>query len=167
MAEIYFENIDKVIISHLNKAQFEVKIAVAWITDSRILNAIYNCLIRNVNVTIIFYDDKINSKDKFENLFRNGALIYYTKKLMHNKFCIIDSTITINGSYNWTKAAKGNHENIQINHSPNIAEQFLSEYNKILSKANNINKYFASNEEDFMKFVEEIGFPISYPLYYK
>lgn len=167
MAEIYFENIDNVIISHLNRAQKSLKIAVAWITDANLLAAINSCLGRDIEVTIVFYDDNINSKDRFENLFRRGAKIYYTKKMMHNKFCIIDDEITINGSFNWTKAAKKNHENIQVNHSVSISNQFLIEFKKIISQAQNISKHFADNENDFLLFVEKIGYPTSYPVFFK
>lgn len=167
MSDIHFENIDKVIISYLNNSQKSLKIAVAWITDSNLLAAINNCLRRKIDVTIIFYDDKINNKDRFENLYRNGAKIYYTKKLMHNKFCIIDEEITLNGSFNWTKAAKKNDENIQVNHSYPISNKFLIEFKRLISEAQNINKYFADNENEFLIFVEKIGYPKSYPVFYK
>ena len=37
------------------------------------------------------------------------------KSLMHNKFCIIDDKIIINGSFNWSvNAVKSNNENIII-----------------------------------------------------
>jgi len=33
---------------------------------------------------------------------------------MHNKFCVIDSKTVVTGSYNWTKKAQSNYENITI-----------------------------------------------------
>lgn len=33
---------------------------------------------------------------------------------MHHKFCIIDQKIVITGSYNWTKQARNNEENITV-----------------------------------------------------
>jgi hypothetical protein len=36
------------------------------------------------------------------------------KPFLHHKFCIIDNTVIINGSYNWSYAARSNEENITI-----------------------------------------------------
>ena len=34
--------------------------------------------------------------------------------MMHNKFCVIDRSTVINGSYNWSYKARQNHENITV-----------------------------------------------------
>ena len=47
---------------------------------------------------------------------------------MHNKFCVIDLAIVINGSYNWTKKAKFNKENITVDNSRELAEKFAAEF---------------------------------------
>jgi hypothetical protein len=55
-----------------------------------------------------------------------------TGTLMHNKFCIIDKTNTITGSYNWSIKAQTNHENITITKdSEELAEMFLTEFRRI------------------------------------
>ena len=52
--------------------------------------------------------------------------------LMHNKFCIIDNSILIFGSYNWTKKAKSNHESITvIEEDYNLILDFNQEFDKI------------------------------------
>ena len=55
----------------------------------------------------------------------------YYKNIMHNKYCIIDSKIIINGSYNWTKKANYNNETITINESKELAEKFLKNFMNI------------------------------------
>ncbi len=51
---------------------------------------------------------------------------------MHNKFCIIDLEVVINGSYNWTKKAKSNHESITVtSDSSDIALDFFEEFKNI------------------------------------
>jgi phosphatidylserine/phosphatidylglycerophosphate/cardiolipin synthase-like enzyme len=56
--------------------------------------------------------------------------------LMHDKVIIIDRMIVITGSYNFTKSADTiNDENVVILFSPDVAEQFLQEFQKIFNQA--------------------------------
>ena len=100
MTNIYFEKIDKLISDNLSAAKFDIKIAVAWITDLKSINTIEGCIDKGVSISIIFFNDKINNVEHFEKLYNKGANIYYSSNLMHNKFCIIDNKITLNESYN-------------------------------------------------------------------
>ncbi|WP_428070559.1 phospholipase D-like domain-containing protein [Chryseobacterium gambrini] len=168
MSKIHFENIDKIIKEQLKLSKYEIKIAVAWITDLSLLRVLADCKARGIKISIIFYNDKINKIDDFEELYNLGADIKFTKNLMHNKFCIIDKKIVINGSYNWTKSAKRNHENIQITESLDVAKKFIDEFHKISLNTNSVVKHFSDNQENFNKFIiQSGGYPQSYPLYYK
>jgi hypothetical protein len=69
---------------------------------------------------------------------------------MHNKSFIIDNSILITGSYNWTRKAKSNHENILvIEDEENLILDFNQEFDKI------INKYFnkENRQVDWEKIV--------------
>lgn len=58
-----------------------------------------------------------------------------TEFLMHHKFVIIDQSILINGSFNWTWAAiTGNHENICITNNPVVVEPYMKEFKHLWSK---------------------------------
>ena len=51
---------------------------------------------------------------------------------MHNKFCVIDYSTVITGSYNWSYKAESNFENVIItSNDTTLAEQFISEFNNI------------------------------------
>ena len=51
---------------------------------------------------------------------------------MHNKFCVIDEYTVINGSYNWSKKAERNHENIIITTGDSVlAQSFITQFKKI------------------------------------
>lgn len=53
---------------------------------------------------------------------------------MHNKFCVIDKNVVITGSYNWTRQARSNDENITvITESPAVVEDFLEVFAKLTS----------------------------------
>jgi hypothetical protein len=167
MTKVFFENIDKIIISKLSEARFDIKIAVAWITDEKIIKTLEKCIEKNIKVKIIFYNDNINKIEKFKHLHKKGAIIRYTNNLMHNKFCIIDNERVINGSYNWTISAKSNKENIQITESFDIATDFEKEFNKILKNSISVDFIFADTEEAFKKYIETIGRPSKYPVFFK
>ncbi|WAC41096.1 phospholipase D-like domain-containing protein [Pedobacter sp. SL55] len=167
MSEVYFKNISNVIDNNLKQAKFEIKIAVAWITDTRLLSTLKTCIKNGVKVYIVFYENKNNNVESFEELFDLGASIRYSKKLMHNKFCVIDEVVTINGSYNWTFSAKTNDENIQITKSHEIAVNFLKEFEKIYLSSVSIDKHFADKKSLFEQYLKEIGMPKSYPVFYK
>lgn len=116
--QVYFKNIKAEIIKTILKAETEIKIAVAWLTDEDIIREITLKKISGVNVQIIISDAKENyvriAKLK-EYLKYAGVLsIGITKPFMHNKFAIIDDRFIINGSYNWSYGARSSEENIFI-----------------------------------------------------
>ena len=51
---------------------------------------------------------------------------------MHHKFAIIDNSVVITGSFNWTfQASKHNQENILFFENKEIAQQYTDEYNRL------------------------------------
>lgn len=141
--EVFFTNIRSEIIKHLKECNFDLKIAVAWFTDKKIISEVNHLIEKGVNVSIIIYDNHVNKKDFFEQLYYNKAKIYLSKKLMHNKFCIIDNKTVLNGSYNWTLNANSNDENIQISYNNlSLASKFNEEFKKLVSSCNSIDSHF-------------------------
>jgi hypothetical protein len=154
--EVFFSNIREHILKNLNEATYSIKVAVAWITDKKILNAILQLAKKNIVVDIIIFDDRINKKEYFEELHTNGVKIYLSKKMMHNKFCIIDDEIIINGSYNWTYNAKSNEENIQISKNDyDLIRKFSEQFYKLKKNCRSIDYFFQSIEDSFKIYFEE------------
>ncbi len=51
---------------------------------------------------------------------------------MHHKFCVMDSHTVMTGSYNWSRKAQRNFENITItDEEPTFASQYLAEFKEI------------------------------------
>jgi cardiolipin hydrolase len=51
---------------------------------------------------------------------------------MHHKFCVIDESIVITGSFNWTsQAVNFNQENILFYENKEIAQKYITEFNKL------------------------------------
>ena len=74
---------------------------------------------QGVKVEIITEDNEINRNADFNisEVLAYGGKVYINPnkfKLMHMKFCIIDERVIIKGSYNWTKMASSNYEEIDI-----------------------------------------------------
>ena len=69
---------------------------------------------------------------------REGGVFVRGKKqpfLMHHKFCIVDSDLLINGSFNWTETAvMGNNENVVISNNTKVVSCFVKEFEKLWSK---------------------------------
>lgn len=175
--KVFFSGIKQQILKCINEAQVEVVIAVAWFTDTSIIDALLKKIKEDgVKVWLLFYDDKANKKDLFVNLFKAGAKIRYSKILMHNKFCVIDRCVVINGSYNWTQnAARNNNENIQIsNNAEELATHFLEEFRKLYEGALDYRSYVEDFsvllkelqehiEKIWLEYKEQYEYPRSYP----
>ena len=51
---------------------------------------------------------------------------------MHHKFAVLDNSVVVTGSFNWTmQAVKNNQENILFYENPEIASQYTKEFEKL------------------------------------
>ncbi len=147
--EVYFKNIRAEILTNLDKCESDLKIAVAWFTDKKIIKKVNELIDDDISVEIIIYDDHVNKKELFEQLYYGNAKIYLSKKLMHNKFCVIDNKTVINGSYNWTLNASTNEENIQITYdNSEFAERFSTQFDNLVKSCKPIDDYFEYSLEN-------------------
>jgi hypothetical protein len=154
--EAVFENIADRIQTEIRNAQKSIFIAVAWFTNKNLFNELVLKAKSGCPVSLIIADDKINSNAQipFSELEKYNSKYYKVgngdTELMHNKFCVIDFSTVITGSYNWSYKAEINFENVIINYNDTaLAEQFISEFEQIRKK-------FYPDEQK-----EEIIFPIN------
>lgn len=151
--EAIFENISSRIQEEINKAQKSIYIAVAWFTNKNIFDQLLIKAKDGCAIHLIISNDEINNNSSinFEQLNKHKGKIYKIgngdNELMHNKFCVIDYSTVITGSYNWSYKAENNFENIVINYNDtSLAEQFVNEFIQIK------NKYYSDEpkiENDF------------------
>lgn len=142
--QAYFDDIQLHILNVLRKARNTIHIAVAWFTDSEIFELLCQKAQAGVRVELIIVNDSINRKSpiQHEKLTELGGffLMVGNKKkssaIMHNKFCVVDGSTVITGSYNWSRQAQENWENITISTGqPDLAHQFLQEFGSIRDHA--------------------------------
>lgn len=179
MVQTYFENIDIAISHALAKSKSSIDIASAWFTHYGLIKVINNlALMNSVKVRIIINDDSINAKccSFYEKLIESGVQVYICKgsgknSLMHNKFAVIDSCVVITGSFNWTKSAESNLENILIAENAELAAKYTNEFQRILQLSREfheshistqLNTYLHSLDEakiwEFLKHFHEVEY---------
>lgn len=137
--EIHFEHLKEIIERELLSAKSTVYIAVAWINFKE-YNEIFKSLLKNnVQINVICSDNDSNRNyiSEIKNLKLAGAKIRLlempnTKNHMHHKFAVIDGSIVINGSFNWSTNANKSFENITIfREAPKQAKEFYDEFKKL------------------------------------
>lgn len=146
MIKTYFENIRVNILSKISKAEKEIIVAVYWFTNQELFDVLLKKLCDGVSVELIIHNDFINNRVNglpFQKLIDNGCKFYFsdTNNPMHNKFCVIDGSILINGSYNWTYFAEDkNRENILvIEEESDVVQSFISEFKRLKALALQLN----------------------------
>jgi hypothetical protein len=139
MITTYFENIRINILKELLKAEKNIVAAVYWFTNWELFNVLIEKLKKGVSVQLIIHNDFINNRESglpFQEFIDNGGKFYFSdgNNPMHNKFCIIDRRVLINGSYNWTYfAEEKNRENILvIENEIEVINSFHNEFEKLI-----------------------------------
>jgi hypothetical protein len=136
--EAVFDHIAERIHQEISKAKKSVFIAVAWFTNKNLFNELIKKASNGCTVSLIISNDNINLNSfiDFEQLVIGKSNVYKigngVTELMHNKFCVIDYSTVITGSYNWSYKAESNFENVIITSNDTaLAKQFVSEFNNI------------------------------------
>ena len=142
MVKAHFKNIHIEIINLIETAQTDIKICVAWFTDFDIYSKIVAKQKQGVNVDVVIANHIFNKKSRVdfkEFLKHNGKVSYIGNindgsqdKFMHNKFCIIDNSAIVTGSYNWSFKARSNDENVLIiKNEQELVNQFIDKFNDL------------------------------------
>ena len=132
----------------LDKAKVSIRVAMAWFTNEKIKDKLIEKKNEGIDIDIIVYNDNVNKKHGVDLSEIPHTLIKGSRGgIMHNKFCVIDNQVVLQGSYNWTNSAETkNDESVTILKDPERATQFSVQFNKL--KTNNINK----NEKNYETF---------------
>jgi phosphatidylserine/phosphatidylglycerophosphate/cardiolipin synthase-like enzyme len=133
---VYFSPSDgpeQAIIAALQGAQTVVHAALYQLTDPEISQALRDISARGIELKILL-DDEPSKGSKGCLLLSAGIPVkqYVDAGIMHHKFAVIDGAVVITGSYNWTTSAQTrNEENLLVIHSPELAQAFESEFQKL------------------------------------
>jgi phospholipase D-like protein len=138
--QAYFDSIQQQIINQIKSAKHSVFVAVAWLTDNAIFTELCNRAKNGITVELLLVNDAINNDlAPFDHMRLEacGGKVFFIPPqidgaIMHHKFCIIDDCTIITGSYNWSRKARLNDENIVItSEACELGAQFKKEFDSI------------------------------------
>lgn len=128
-------------LRYLRSATKVLDICVFTITDNRISNALIDLHYKGVKINIITDDTQVVAQGSdILRLSQAGVniIIDSSPAHMHHKFAIIDKTLLLNGSYNWTLSAeRSNNENIIITNRTSLVKPFLNQFQLLWAKYEN------------------------------
>ena len=120
------------IVSEIDQAKSEVLVLAYSFTSKAIAKALARAHERGVKVQII-----VDKKQRYargsvaENEWSSGVPVFvdHYHNAAHNKVMIIDGSIVITGSFNFTRAAEeSNAENLLIMRSSSLAQMYISNW---------------------------------------
>ncbi len=118
----------------LADARHSADICVFTVTDDRITERIIEAHRRGVAVRLITDNDKqFDSGSDIAQMVRAGVPTRFDpdNDHMHHKFAVIDDARLINGSYNWTRGATRNHENLLVFSHPETVRRYAQEFERL------------------------------------
>ncbi|MEM9111045.1 MAG: phospholipase D-like domain-containing protein [Planctomycetota bacterium] len=118
----------------LRNAKKTLEICVFTITDNRISNTIIRAHDRGIKVRIITDNDKqFDDGSDIARMVRAGVPTRFDPDPdhMHHKFAIVDGQRLITGSYNWTRGATRNHENVTVLTDGTLIDAFSREFDRL------------------------------------
>jgi phosphatidylserine/phosphatidylglycerophosphate/cardiolipin synthase-like enzyme len=141
--EVYFSPQDSTlehILKAVNSARESIYFMAYSFTSDELREALIEQAQAGVEVRGVFDEDqyKSNSGTEFEALAEAGIDVRLdgNAHLMHHKVIIIDGQTVITGSYNFSNNAEyNNDENTLIIHNPDIAADYLHEFQLVYDEA--------------------------------
>lgn len=133
------DDVQRKILAVLETAQSDIRFMVFTLTDNEISKLLNRKLREGVSIQGVVESRNVGASGAdFEVLQQVGMDILQDGNpyMMHHKVLIVDEAIVITGSYNFTRnAAENNDENALIIYSPEIAAQYLEEFQRVYRQA--------------------------------
>lgn len=158
MKKTHFENIRSHITNEIRQVNDSIKLMLAWFTDQE-LSSELDKLSQEISIQIILSNSEwnlLNKKHLVKLMKRSNTEIKtygsnspLNGEFMHRKICIIDNNVVINGSYNWTKNASKNNEDISISYDEKDANDCINEFTRLWNQSETI---------DFQKIESHLPF---------
>lgn len=127
---------------HIRSARRSLDVCVFTITDDRISDALLDAHERGVRVRVLSDDEKAWDPGSDIGRLRKAGVPVRTDDTpahMHHKFAVVDGGTLLSGSYNWTRSATGNHENLLVTSDASVvaayARHFEALWPRMKSKA--------------------------------
>ncbi len=130
--------IERKLIEALDQAEDSIIIAMYSFTDDELGAAVMRAYARGVDVRILLDEAQKDGAQgrEWPKLVAAGipVSVEHVIGLMHHAFVVIDTRLTITGSYNWTASAdENNFENVVFIECPEIAWEYTNEFFSVLA----------------------------------
>ena len=127
---------EKYLIEMIRTCMKSLDIAIFSITRDNFAKAIIEVFKRGIKVRVIADDECVKNYGSDVYKLAVAGIPCKTDSNaqfhMHNKYAIIDESVIITGSFNWTtQAINSNQENLLFYEDKKLAEQYTNEYNKL------------------------------------
>ena len=125
------------ILGELGRAKQTADICVFTITDDRIAEALLAAQLRGVALRIITDNDKQYDEGSDIARLRDAGInirVDGDERHMHHKFAVLDSLTLLSGSYNWTRGATLNEENLIVTSDRRLVESFARKFEILWTK---------------------------------
>ncbi|MCT6930535.1 MAG: phospholipase D-like domain-containing protein [Lysinibacillus fusiformis] len=137
-----FSKIREEIIQSIRMAKHSIWINIAWFTDEAIYQELYNQQRNGVHIRVRISNEASNEKmiSKLREHFETVVVDKWGFKefnRLHSKYCIIDYSIVLHGSFNWTPTANQNEEHLTTSVDRQLAEQYTENFKELLCKSIN------------------------------
>jgi len=133
----------EVIERRLSAASVSIAAALYRLNSSRLARALEGALSRGVQVRVLLDCNKYRESDVTRDWVANRRLpvrLLYGRRgqgsKMHHKFVILDASVVLAGSYNWTlESEEQNYESLLILRDTQVAESYRKEFEALWLQA--------------------------------
>jgi phosphatidylserine/phosphatidylglycerophosphate/cardiolipin synthase-like enzyme len=133
-----YDKVDDAIHTQLEGASKSVHCSLYGITNVRLANDLIAAKKRGADVGVGLDKNQAAGKSDLHDKLQNAGILVEIKPvnvLEHNKFCVLDGTIVIMGSWNWSNnAQKQDNSDVIITDCPKVAQAFEAAYQRIIER---------------------------------
>jgi phosphatidylserine/phosphatidylglycerophosphate/cardiolipin synthase-like enzyme len=116
----------------IDRAEHEILVgAYGLTTGSGIVDALLRAHQRGVEVELVVDRTTPCGRNSGVDLLAGAGVpvwIDHSARIAHAKTMVIDGALTLNGSYNWTRGAAANSEDLNLVASPAVAEAYAAHW---------------------------------------
>ena len=127
---------EKYLVEMLRTCKKSLNIAIFSLTRDNFAKSIIEAYNRGIKVRVIADDECVKNYGSDIYQLASVGITCKTDKSaqfhMHNKYAIIDESVIVTGSFNWTtQAINNNQENLLFYEDKEIASEYLKEFEKL------------------------------------
>jgi phosphatidylserine/phosphatidylglycerophosphate/cardiolipin synthase-like enzyme len=153
--EVYFSPngyCQKAILREIEAAQVTIDVAMYSFTSEPIAEALVDAMDQGVAIRVLLDKQQAGGKySQIDYLDSCGVEVRIEdwSGYMHHKFAVIDSSVLIVGSYNWSaNAERSNNENLLVLRDDSLSLVFLEEFQGLWDRVDGVSVFSDFPEGD-------------------